>query len=91
VPDQNQRDLAMAAYHEAAKARAAEGEVAAEDGSTRIETVVGGGRAIVSSTANGYATVRETIGRAAKGTFSLAAGSVRWMADTTVTAVRSAW
>ncbi|HTV68994.1 MAG TPA: hypothetical protein VMF90_10690 [Rhizobiaceae bacterium] len=92
VPDQNQRDLAMAAYHEAAKARtAAETTVASDGESTRIETIVSGGRAMVSRTTDGYATVRDTIGRAAKGTFSLAAGSVRWMADTTVTAVRSAW
>jgi hypothetical protein len=92
VPDQNQRDLAMAAYHEAAKARtAAETTIAADDEPTRIELVVSGGRAVVSRTADGYAAARDTLGRVARGTFSLAADSVKWMADTTVTSVKSVW
>lgn len=92
VPDQNQRDLAMAAYHEAAKVHAAATVTAeTEVESTRIETIVSGGRAVVSSTADGYATARNAIGRTARGTFSLAAGSVRWMADTAVTSIKSVW
>lgn len=94
VPDENQRALAMAAYHEAAEADAAS-LPAAEPEPTRIERIVSGGRAIVSRTSNGYDAARDVVRIAVRGavkeSFALVADSAVWIADRTVATVKSAW
>jgi len=92
VPDQNARDRALAAFDEAVlidTSFASAPSPTANPG--RIETIVQGGRAIVSTTRSGFDRATGSVGRFAKGTFSLVTDRVLSAADTAVSTVKSVW
>jgi hypothetical protein len=92
VPDDNQRALAMAAFNEALTAEATPAAPFVDgDERSRIETIVSGGRAVVSRTTSGYANARDAVVKTASSAFSLVSESVSKVTVSAISAVRAAW